>query len=215
MKSTYIASIAFAIAMLTCSCASVYIPNAINSPMLEKNGETKISGGMSSSSFDGQISHSLTDNIAIMSNANLAFSFLTLSQTTFIEAGAGYYTKYFDVFTGIGTGKNEATEIKFDGGSVNVSENYFRPFLQLDTWYGGENAQIGFGTRFAWVKFTNHNPIFKNDNSLFIEPAITGKLGGKNIKGILQLGYSLNVIKNNDVLNEPLILLAGLEISFN
>ena len=216
MRSTSRPFLAIIISAFISSCASIYVPNAVNTPMLEQKGQTNIVGTIGGSSFDGQVSHALTENLGLMANANLSYSPLGLSATGFAETGLGYYQKNYDVFYGLGYGYNGSSKIKFDGEyhSISISEEYIRPFIQVDSWWGDNTGKIGASARMVWVKFFNHNPIFKNNNSLFFEPALTCKAGNKNLKFFCQGGLSLNMIKNNDVLNIPIWLVIGLELSF-
>ena len=100
-----------------CGCATVYVPNVVNTPLLSNKGELQVSANLGTSGFDPQFAYAITDNIGLMLNGSFANrtsdSTSDFHKHSFVETGVGYYTSVgengrFETFGGLGFGKLSA-----------------------------------------------------------------------------------------------------------
>lgn len=130
--------------LLLSSCSPVYVPNVINTPMMEQKGDGNISVNIGLSGIDGQLSYALTDNFGIMANGNFGISgymFCCPHQVHYlVEAGTGYFGKIkengrFEVFGGGGIGE---IEVEYDFSTfesyskVNLTRFFVQPSFGLE-----------------------------------------------------------------------------------
>ena len=196
------------------ACAPIYVPNVINAPLLSNKNELQASINTGTSGFDPQIAYAVTDNIGIMLNGSFkdskSDSLEDYHKHQFGEIGIGYYKKLdenarFEVFTGFGYGKIKAyTEFAFLNDYVNLES--YRFFIQPDIGITNKIIDASFSTRFIVFNTINNNI---NYNRMFLEPALTFRVGYKYIKFSVQVGYSFAL--SSSIINyEPFIFSIGL-----
>lgn len=187
-------------------CAPVYVPNTINSGMVNNKGD--IAGAVHlSNAIDLQFAYALDSHfMAFSSYQNYNINPTTVSfsngstteiggsRSNMIELGGGYYTRFGSqkrgVFEGLG------------GGGVGRSSSeqsvgtYAKVFLQPSLGFIGKRFEALYSLKPAWVVYENKsseldegipNPL----SDFFIENAITMRLGGPNIKFTSQMALSL------------------------
>lgn len=207
--------ILFAIVMLH-SCAPVYIPNVINTPLLSEKGNVNININTGVSGIDPQVAVAVTDNIGVMLNGSFANrtsdSSANFHQHNFLELAGGYYTKLgdqgrFEAFGGYGMG-NIKTEyynnLWHSFANVNSQRIFVQPAIGATT----DMFDGSFATRFVFVYLTQDNI---QRNSFFFEPVLTGKIGYKYLKATCQLGLSLPINAPLQFEYQPFIISIGLQ----
>ncbi|MBW1294017.1 hypothetical protein [Aquimarina litoralis] len=202
------------------SCSSAYVPNAVNTPLFGKKGETKVAIHAGTSGIDPQVSYAITNHIGIQMNGSF---FNKASQVTgklydhqYAELAPGYYTKIseifrFETYAGFGLGKLQP-ERENELWDINSNINMSRVFIQPSVGLTNNIVDASFTTRFAAVTLDQDDI---NRTGMFIEPVITGKVGYKYVKAIFQLGLSIN-LNNDDIYfmnGQPLLLSVGLQIN--
>ncbi len=209
--------VCFSLALL--SCAPVYVPNVINTPMLSNAGEVQLSVSSASSGFDPQFAAAITDHVGIMLNGSFSNRRYEDSDEyrkhKFFEVGVGYYRKIkenvrFETFGGYGFGKVQTNRDYFfwpRNEGINLRRFFIQPTI-------GATLQPFEGCVSARVVYVSLNRTDRNPHHVFIEPAITGKLVYKRFKGILQFGLSLPVSNYDLVLEHDLAFISvGLSVN--
>ncbi len=179
-----------------------------------------------------QGAYALTDNIGIIANGYYGDSGegAEYSKGYFFEAGAGYYKPLdnlfvFETYGGFGFGNVENgypiypyTENQ-QVSKIDFVKFFAQPSLGLTTRY----FDIAISTRFSGLKYTylsypymvqsedldDLEYITKNYFSILFEPAVTVRLGYKNVKLQYQFGMSFN-LTNPDFPQENMMMSLGI-----
>lgn len=219
------------IIMLFQACTVKYVPNVLNTPMFSKAGEVNMVANFGESGFDPQLSASVTDHIGIMLNGSFwdqSGNSTNYTSHTFMELGAGYFTKLkiarFEVYGGYGLGNFYSqyyytpiftdTEGHLERSDADCNRFFIQPGIGLST----EHFEMSLASRFVNVNFfkdTDTGNSLKGIPFFFLEPALTLKAGFKNVKGVFQIGTS--ILLNNDTYVEydPFIVSFGLQLSLD
>lgn len=206
--------------ILLSGCAPLYIPNTVNTPLLSNKGEIQGAVYAGTSGFDPQLAYAITDNIGIMLNGSFENS---ESDTTddyhkhqLFELGVGYYKKLsdkgrFEIFGGYGFGNiNVYTENAIFNSVTDVNSNKF--FIQPAFGLSSKIFDFGFASRFVFIKI--HDDIVSYTRS-YIEPALTVRVGWKQVKFAYQIGYSIPFNKDAIIEYQPLMMSLGLHVNIN
>ena len=201
------------------SCAPAYVPNVINSPMLSEKMDLNIAGYTGTAGYDLQGAFAITDNIGIMVNGSFADrtsdSTNSYHKHVFLEAGPGYFTKVgnsgiVEIYGGFGIGNVDSyyeSSVFTNYANATISRIYLQPGVGfISDFFDGS-----FTSRFALVNI-NQDQI--SETGLFVEPALTGKLGYKWVKFTGQLGFSVPL--NPDDIHfeyQPIMISIGLQIN--
>jgi len=199
------------------SCVPSYVPNTVNMPLFSNRGEVQASIYNSSAGIDPQISFSPADHFGLMVNGSFknqtSDSTNNFHKHNFIEFGGGYYKSYrkkivTEIYGGIGFGNLEAL---YDNGFfydyAKVHSN--RIFIQPGVGFVGEVFDGGFATRFVFVQLTQGS---QKASAVFIEPTVTGKIGFRQFRFVIQFGLSVPFDEQNlDFDYQPYILSLGLQ----
>lgn len=215
MKSIFFLTI---LCLIT-SC-SIYSPNAINTPLHKKKGELSI-GLHAGNGGNLQAAYAVGNHIGIMANAMSVNSEVTVNADVrkgtgnLIEGGLGYFSgnpnkKFcFEIYGGAGLGK---VDIDKTFTNANVTRNFTakgtRFFIQPGIGSVGKIFEIGLSTRLSVVKYKDIKTTYTIDDLtvdnfvgadartwLFLEPALTLRLGFKFAKLQLQIGRSIKFNK--------------------
>ena len=196
--------------LLIYSCAPLYVPNAINAPLMSNKGEIHANLSAGSNGFDLMTSGAVTDHFAIMANGeyqnrdNVDSNSTDLRQHTFGEVGFGYYTKLnekarFEVFGGGGYG-TAASYMKNAGVKFRAQGEYYRLFLQPNIGMSSDVFDGAFSMRLGYVRLFNFNKDYADlslsPSTFLIEPAATIRVGYKYVKFFFQVGASFKTDKN-------------------
>ena len=213
---------AIASVLIITGCAPVYVPTAVNSPMLSNKGEVQIVVNAGTSGIDPQLSVALSDHIGIMANGSFmdekSDSSDDFHNHKFGELGLGYYTKIgdkgrFEVFGGFGIGnlKTKVSSNSWWGTESDV--RYNKVFMQPAIGLTSKVFDFSFASRFVMV---NYYQDAGADMGFFWEPVFSFKVGYKYVKAIIQVGPSITLNKNNFHFNyQPVIISLGLQATLN
>ena|SRR5688572_25229860 len=197
-------------------CETLYIPNAVHSPMLTNKGEGHIStsiGLIGSGLANIDVAYAVTKHMGIMADGMYHYkSFIdpynlqSADEQTSIyygSLGAGYYGKI---------GKNENLVLQFYGGGgygdthmhydyeteSDLTANYYNIYAQPGLVFKIKHVDFGFDCRVNYVQLYNFNKYLYDYyfESQFpylfrIEPNFTVMIGGKHLKGKLQSGFTI------------------------
>jgi hypothetical protein len=194
----------------------IYVPNAVNAPLLAEKGEVKIN----LTSNDLQFAFSPANNIGILANG----FFTTRNKTNYqhrasmLEAALGYYTTTntkmaFEGYAGVGFGNIYRQETVTDANDNEVSASFnasaMKYFIQPNFGFRSKVIDLILTPRISLVKFGKFDatdyPEYKlteyklaNNNLtsgmyVFAEPTLTFRAGFKLMKLQLQYGLSYNI----------------------
>jgi hypothetical protein len=188
------------------SCAPVYTPNTVNAPLFEEKGDANLSLTTGTNGVDLQTSYAITEHIGVVANGSFSgregeSDTSGFHKHAFGELGGVYYLPIgesgrFEILGGFGSGN--ATTIShynfFGPRKKKATGFYHRFFMQMDLGLISKVFDGGLSIRAAHVNFhrfeTDDNKSKQNISSLFMEPALTMRLGWKYIKLHSQLGLS-------------------------
>jgi hypothetical protein len=218
MKNIFFLITIFGVVFLN-SCAPVYIPNVVNAPLLSNKNELQVSINTGVSGFDPQIAFAPTDHIGVMLNGSFSHY---MNETTnhfhkhlSFDSGIGYFLPFakhglFEVYGGMGYARLQA-DYSNNMWISRTDINSFKWFLQPSIAFKSDVFDGSFTTRLLVVNlFQNHI----NYWGYFIEPAITAKLGYKNVKFIFQLGVSVPINSDELVFSyEPFLFSVGIQLN--
>ena len=182
-------------------CAPSYIPNTVNSPLFTNKKEFQAAIHQGISGFDPQFAYAVTDKLGVMLNSSFANrskdSLGNFHKHAFVEGGAGYYRRFadvgrFEVYSGLGLGRVRGDYSNSLWASrTNVSN--FRFFIQPAVGRQTKFTDLSLATRFAVVD------LYQGENKsvgVFIEPVVTARFGYRNLKAVVQAGFSLPANSN-------------------
>lgn len=204
------------ITMLT-SC-SVYVPNVVNAPLMNKKGEATIAAHLG----DGghlQASYAITNHIGVMTNLMAVVDkFENDTETkkgtgSLYELGLGYFSgssssnAIFELYGGAGFGQVSIDKTMMSNNiTTKFDANAVRYFVQPSIGGRWQIFEAAFSTRMSAVNYSSISTSYsenelKSDKLweldkttwMFIEPALTLRAGLKNIKFQAQIGKSIKV----------------------
>lgn len=193
--------------LLITSCVSVYRPNPVNTPLLEKKGDVK-AALVIQDGLHFQSAAAIANNTAIIFNAGYDItSFKKANEDDdekehFIcEGGIGFFDKFSDnwlweIYTGYGIGSFKVNKDDYDffeHDPMDAEGNIGRFFIQPAVGYSSENFAVSFALRTCYVTILNYhsnNDVRLSKYGYFYEPALTMKFGGEKFKVVTQMGFS-------------------------
>ena len=220
------------ISLFTTACVSVYQPNPVNTPLLEKEGDIKVAM-MIQDGLHLQSAAAVNKNIGVMLNAGYDISSFKKSSLSknekehfLCEGGIGFFDKIsenwlWEVYTGYGFGSFNVRRDDhhfWDPSPTNADGNIGRFFIQPAIAYSTEHFVLSFALRSSYVTIFDYEA--DNDFKLakygyFYEPALTMKVGGDKFKFVTQMGLSM--ARTNSVLtgweHEPFFGGIGFEVN--
>lgn len=197
----------FVLFLNSCKTPS-YVPNVINTPLFQKKGQFNAAIHTSNSGANPQLAYAVTDHFGLMLNG----SFLDKGfepnyfKHSLVELGGGYFTSIdkagkFEIYAGYGLGKVKGHD-EFNSkliGSWNseVDAKVVKYFIQPSLGYTSDHFEVCLTTRMVHLRLRER---LENKNLIagFFEPAVTLKAGGKKFKGVLQFGYSIDLLASAD-----------------
>jgi hypothetical protein len=214
----YLAAPILCFAIHSCT-TTLYTSNAVNAPLLTKKGEVKLNATQS----DMQVAVAAGNHFGVMANGyfqshNGGDNYQ--HRGGLFEAGAGYYTSVkehlvFEAYGGAGIGRvyKQETVKSTDNNSeylasftANGAKMFVQPGIGLTTGI----FDLALTQRLSFVKYYRFssqnyttadlgNDYLENITKptyLFVEPALTARLGYKFIKLQAQYGVTLNMGPN-------------------
>jgi hypothetical protein len=201
------------------SCAPLYVPNVVNTPMLSEKNDFNASVNFGLSGTDIQSAYAVTDNIGIMLNGSYmnetSDSTDNFHKHIFIEAGAGYFKPLgkfglFEAYGGYGLGKinsYQSSDVFFSYADTYVNRFFIQPSIGFKSNY----FQLAFAPRTVCAFVSQENV---NKTGFFIEPTLILKAGSPMIKFITQFGLSFMLNDYSNSFNyEPFLFSFGLQFS--
>jgi hypothetical protein len=209
----------FLASLLLTNCKTpIYFPNRVNSPMLNNQGDVNVDVSIGTSGLDFQ------GAVSPIKNFGLIVNYTTINGThshSFFDGGLGYYhgigkKGLFEIYGGYGLGNASSTSKDILGNTTTLTSDYSRIFIQpaIGLLVTGETqperkvrGNSYFAVRFSQIDFGS------NQQALFIEPALGGRIGWKNIQFNSQMGFSFPTVKGK-VESLPFILNIGITYAF-
>jgi hypothetical protein len=220
--------LATTLVLLLNSCKTPsYVPNVINTPLFQKKGQFNAAIHASHSGGNPQLAYAVTDHFGLMLNGSFldTGSEESFMKQTMVELGGGYFTTLdesgkFEIYAGYGLGKveghHEGNLGVFASWYSLVDANVRKYFIQPSLGYTSDHLEICFTTRIVNLRLIDQ---LENNKfaATFGEPAVTLKAGGDKFKGVLQLGYSINLFTSgaDEFHYRPSLFSLGAHFSFN
>ncbi len=153
------------------------------------------------------------------------------SKTNFAEVGAGYYYAKnrfrFETFAGYGFGKTTTYILEYidsEDINVNLTDKYFRIYIQPGVGLVRDHFELGGAIRLAYVNFPNPKAFSGDNDGIFAEPAGVIRAGFESVKFFAEIGLSLRLDQDESDNNEdltktfdynPFICAIGLSFNFD
>lgn len=202
------------------SCAPVYTPNLVNSPLFSQQNDAQLQGSVGLSGYDVQAAYSPINKLGVMANTTFFDSDNGNYSSRFYEGGVGYYQSFeeagrFECYAGYG---NAQTILNKTVDGENINAHYNRYFIQPGIGVKQDIFEASFCTRIAYVDvydLKSNNPNLRPTSSIFVEPVLTGRFGYKYVKFFTQFGLSMHTIDVLSLYSLPVILNFGMNLSFS
>jgi hypothetical protein len=189
---------------LTTGCA--YYPHLTGIPLIKEKGDTRIEGGVAfySPSAHISISQGVTEKIAYQA----AVSIGAVSKEYYTQGALGYYKNIgartvFESYGGFGFGYGDAYKDANPGDLTGNYQIYFAQFNIGNVTRKFANIEYGLGLKSGYFhsKMTDQSffslpedypqnqpyPVYSL-NGIIVEPTVFTRLGGKNLKFIVEYG---------------------------
>ena len=232
------AVIGVGLAIMGGGCKTVYVPNAVNAPLLSQKGELRAS--LSGNNL--QAAYAVSDSVGLIANGfwqktsgdqNAASG--SDGKGHLLELGAGHFRSIgdlllFETYAGLGLGAVEHDNWEQVNGArsdYRFSASAIKAFVQPSLGITRNYFDAVLSTRFVALKpydteAVNYpearlraDDLFGLDQHTFgfIEPAVTVRAGYKWVKLFVQYGFSLKI--NETPLNRDVNFInAGLHVDF-
>ncbi len=219
-KLLKITSITVLIALIFISCAPLYIPNVVNTPMVKEKKDLNASAHIGTSGYDFQGAYAITNSIAVILNTSYLKSdkdSLTddYHKHLFLETGIGYYKPLgkhflFDTYCGYGIGKiNSYQSVDIFTSYANTYVNRF--FVQPSVSFVCPYFEAALTPRTVMAMVSQSTG---RQAGFFIEPCIVLKTGLPNVKITTEFGLSYMLNQYDNSFNyQPFIFSIGLQYS--
>lgn len=214
-------SFLFLFVLFSIASCSVYAPNTINAPMLKKKGELQI-GAHAGNGLNLQAAYAASDHIGIMLNYMNIKNEVTTNEIvrdgggSLLEAGLGYFSRFsdnnhFELFGGYGAGKvNITRENTLLKQTRNFDANASRFFVQPGIGMAGKIFEVNLSSRVSFLKYNKLSTTYTADDLkadsfvnidgrtwIFLEPALTIRVGFPRFKFQAQVGRSFKLTKDD------------------
>lgn len=190
--------------LLISGCASVYIPSAQHTHLMDKKGELHAAAHAGTNGADIQGAYAISDRMGLVAAASFGSSDEEgedFHKHSYIELGADYFRPIgkigrYEALGGLGVGSAESvTQYNFFGPQeVQATGDYTKIFLQNNFGLETGPLETGLVLRLSHVVFTEFETSSMTYNEskagTFFEPAIFARLGWKNVKIESQVGIS-------------------------
>ena len=193
------------------SCATVYYPTTLNTPLFEEQGEKFVDVSLNGGSFVFSGGYAMREHFALAGQLSAYSVSSQIGQTATagdgvqIDITSGYFTSFgengvFETYAGYGLGRITADD--FDG-------TLHKFYLQPNIGYRGESFHGAFSVRMMNVLFDARDPFFELGNTQYIEPAISLKFGRERFLFTSQFGGSFPLNSNIQYEHFPFIVSIG------
>lgn len=184
-------------------CASVYIPSAQHTHLMNKKGELHAAAYGGTNGTDIQGAYAISDRMGLVAAASFGSSDEEgdddYHKHSYIELGATYFRPLgnigrYEALGGLGAGSSESvTQYNFFGPQkVQATGDYTKIFVQNNFGLETGPLETGLALRLSHVVFTEFETsgmtYNESEAGTFFEPAIFARLGWKNVKVETQVG---------------------------
>lgn len=215
--------------MLSCS-PKYYGPSTQNIPNIEKKGALQLSTAIDFNHVDINVAYGLSDNINVLANANLHATNdeqdIFQSSIKLYGGGVGFHKRVskdllLEIY-GLGT----YGSIRVFNNNEDLKASAYRSSIQPSLTYLDGLLSVSLSTKISALHFFNihgdlmhlgerqEDYLYTNRNNFILEPALTIKTGNRKLKGIFQLGRSIN-ISNATFRQYQVYATIGLTANFN
>jgi len=132
------------------SCASLYMPNIPNTPMLSAKDEVHASGYLTlKGNFSFNSAYAFSDHWGIILNASVTNQERARKEfkQNLLESGVGYFTKFgaeqnriLEIYAGLGTGNSERSFLTNLSTEPIINESQ-------EMWFGKKFLQVNYSTK--------------------------------------------------------------------
>ncbi len=216
-------------------CAPIYLSSTHNTPMLDNQGDLKISGKVGFNGGEVQAAYAVRDNthlfgsfISSIDNSD-ADEEVDSSQHTYFELGGGRSWRpenwlVIEASGGMGLGSGRGRTIFLVDTSLerHAEGSYIKPFMQSNLAIQTRVMDLGFVNRLALINFdeiteTGRNPEINTDpsGSIFYEPGVFAQLGWDRLKFNAHMGFSRPLGSQPEFDYNPFMLSFGVSFRFS
>ena len=228
------------LSVLLCSCSHYYyVSNVQNVPLFKAKKEYRISGSVGagdySSSVEAQVAVSVTEKMAIMANFMRAtggdIESTNYGKGNYLEGALGYFRPIkrfgvFEIYGGVGGCRQHHKYAEYWSGEYYGKSDlsFGKLFIQPSFGFTSNAFDIAFSTRFCGLTYfdvsgnASSDEKFRtlsNKSHLFLEPAITLRVGWKYVKAQIQFVYSGYLNNPKLYFNEEYHISIGLQIALS
>lgn len=155
-------------------CITLYVPNAVHSPMLKEKGDTHLAASLGlsgSGTINLQAATAISDHTGLMTNgmfhnrrSDRGDSSREFLNIFFMEAGAGHFSRFgeksnglFQIYAGGGYGYSGNRIKKTNQPEPEVNAKYFNIFLQPGLAVSTRYFDLAFDVRTNYIKMFDIN----------------------------------------------------------
>ena len=219
---------------LLSGCAPIYQHSSANTPMLEGQGDSKVSLRAGFSGVELQGAYALSDRFylygGLMGSEEEREDELEPSQHRYIELGGGTMWRpvsnvVLEGSGGLGLGSGVGTSrVRFGDSQRDIHSEggYIKPFLQGNIAFQSRLFDVGFVNRLAIIQYdeirelgSNPDVILDPSTPLFWEPSVFMQMGWDRIKLNMNAGVSGPIAGEPDFHHSLMNISFGVSYQFN
>ena len=213
MKSLY-AGILLA-ALFVSSCATLHYPSAVNTPLFKEKGESNLQADVNLSSITAKGAHAFSNHFGLAGSVNFwgwSYTFLSSAEQGIglqVHCLPGYFAPLgkhwlFEVYGGYGLGMMDTETYS----GFNDHQIILQPSVGLRR----ERFEMSISIRATEHIVTDftYDPALSNPTpqaGLFLDPALTFRMGGESLKASTQIGMSIATDDNFELEYRGLFLI--------
>ena len=193
-------------------CGPVYIPAAVNVPMMTRKGDIHVNAQGGSQGAQGNVAYALSDTLSLRATVQNSQSVGENADDFYrmASAGMGFYTALSNSATGNGLRLGASAELgggiaegNFEQDSMDRHlEGFFlRAAAQTDLAYELKHFAFGMAGRLVYFNFqhADGSDFQEATDRLYAEPVLLIRVGGPRIKAEGQGGLLIPAVENGDV----------------
>ncbi|MFB6257170.1 MAG: hypothetical protein ABEH38_00635 [Flavobacteriales bacterium] len=221
------------------SCQPIYRPTVVNQPLMSGKGDVQLSAHTGTNGNDFQAAGAPTKNVVVMGHYNTfsgEYEGDSLNEYkrdhSLLEIGGGFFHQLGDqgengnagvveVIGGYGNGNAKNYSDFWTDQRAEVKGSYHKFFVQPGVGYHHNIFDVGLAPRVSIIDYYEMKvlsedgalqPNWDRGTDVFLEPALTGRLGYKFVKLQMQMGLSIPVGSKPSYQYQPFMFSIGLHI---
>jgi hypothetical protein len=209
--------------LVLAGCAPIYLPPAAHSPLLKTKREAQVGLYGGTHGMDVQGAYALTNHVAIMGSASLAYAGQNANRHAYGEAGLGLFNasaiSRTSVFAGTGYGYAIGQTAWNQSGNIFeglATARYLRPFAQGTLAFHTAIFDMGITPRVAMIRMeylqANAEALPGKVWSTYFEPVGFMGMGLGTVKLKWQLGFSVPMSAETHVSHKSFIFSMGMHV---